>query len=90
MAAVDVAAAVARIAVGPPVNGVVEVAGPDQFLLDELIRGRLKASGDPREVIADPRASYYGIQPGMRTLLPGDGAGIAETHLTDWAAQAAS
>ncbi len=63
MAAEDVASAVARVSVGPPVNGVVEVAGPDQFRLDELIRRGLSARQDPREVIADPQARYYGAEP---------------------------
>ncbi|HEX5165525.1 MAG TPA: SDR family oxidoreductase [Thermomicrobiales bacterium] len=89
MAAEDVASAVGRVAVGAPANGIVEVAGPDRFLLDELIRGRLSASGDPRMVITDPNASYYGINPGLRVLLPGDGAQIAETHYADWLKQSA-
>jgi uncharacterized protein YbjT (DUF2867 family) len=90
MAAVDVAAAVGRVAVGPPVNGIVEVAGPEQFRLDELIRRQLQARNDPREVIADPQAQYYGISPGERTLLPGDDATLAETRLEDWAKQPAA
>jgi uncharacterized protein YbjT (DUF2867 family) len=84
MAAEDVARAVGSIAVGPPVNGIVEIAGPDQFLLDKLIREDLRKFGDPREVIADPNARYYGIQPGMRTLLPDDGVNMTETHFADW------
>jgi uncharacterized protein YbjT (DUF2867 family) len=85
MAGDDVASAVARVAVGPPVNGIVEVAGPEQFRLDELIRGVLKAAGDPREVVTDPHAQYFGINPSERTLLPGDDARIAETRFEDWA-----
>ena len=84
MAADDVASEVARVAVGPPLNGIVEVAGPGEFRLDELIRGRLKANDDPREVITDPNAQYFGITPGERTLLPDAGARIAETRLEDW------
>ena len=84
MAADDVASAVARVAIGPPLNGIVEVAGPEQFRLDELVRRVLKAAGDPREVITDPQAQYYGINPGERTLLPGDDARIAETRFEDW------
>jgi uncharacterized protein YbjT (DUF2867 family) len=87
MAADDVAGALARTCVGAPVDGIVEVAGPDQFRLDELIRGRLRAAGDTREVIADPRAAYFGITPGERTLLPGDDAHIAETSYEDWLSQ---
>ena len=58
MAADDVASAVGRIAVGAPVNGIIEVAGPEQFHLDELIRRGLAARKDPREVIADPESRY--------------------------------
>lgn len=84
IAADDVASSVGQISVGSAANGIVEIAGPDQFLLDELIRGRLSADGDPREVITDPSAGYYGVVPGMRTLLPGDNARIARTHFADW------
>jgi uncharacterized protein YbjT (DUF2867 family) len=84
IAADDVASALARIAVAPPLNGVVEIAGPDEFHLDELLRGLLKARDDPRRVITDPHARYFGIATGERTLLPGDDAQIANTHLDDW------
>jgi uncharacterized protein YbjT (DUF2867 family) len=87
MAADDVASALGLVSVGSPVNGIVEIAGPDQFRLDELIRERLSAIGDPREVIADPDASYFGITPGERTLLAGDDARIAETRYEDWLSQ---
>jgi uncharacterized protein YbjT (DUF2867 family) len=84
IAAEDVAAAVARVAVAAPLNGMVEVAGPERFRLDELIRGVLEARRDPREVVTDPQARYYGINPGERTLLPGDGALLAEARFQDW------
>jgi uncharacterized protein YbjT (DUF2867 family) len=87
MAADDVASALGRIAVGSPVNGIVEIAGPDRFLLDELIRGRLSATGDPRQVITDPGAAYFGIMPGERTLLPGGDAHIADARFEDWRKQ---
>jgi uncharacterized protein YbjT (DUF2867 family) len=90
MAADDVAEAVAEVAVGPPVNGIVEVAGPEQFRLDELIRERLKATNDPREVVTDPQARYFGIAPRERTLLPGAHARIAETRLQVWSNQPAT
>jgi uncharacterized protein YbjT (DUF2867 family) len=90
MAARDVASGVARVAVGPPRNGIVEIAGPEQFPLDELVRSVLKATGDPREVITDPQARYFGINPGERTLLPGDDARIAETRFEDWSKRAAT
>ena len=84
IAADDVASAVARVAVGPPLNDTVEVAGPEQFRLDELIRRALKARSDAREVITDPDAPYYGIAVGERTLLPGDDAQIGDARLDDW------
>lgn len=87
MSADDVASAVARIAEGAPVNGVVEVAGPDQFQLDGLIRLGLAAKGDAREVITDPEARYFGAKLRERTLLPGTGATLASTHFEDWIAQ---
>lgn len=89
MAADDVAKAVGRVAVGTPVNGVVEVAGPEQFRLDELVRETLSASQDPREVAADSRARYFGAILGTRTLVPGDGARLGEIHFHDWFGQPA-
>jgi len=88
MAAEDVASAVGRISVGSPVNGIVEVAGPQQFRLDELIRGFLRERRDPREVITDPHARYFGVELEERTLLPGDAARLAETRFDDWLSQA--
>ena len=84
MAADDVASAVGRIAVGTPVNGTVEVAGPEQFRLDELIRQGLSARNDPREVIADPHARYFGAELSERTLVPGDAARLGKTRFEDW------
>ena len=74
MAADDVAKAVGKIAVGAPVNGIVEVAGPEQFRLDELIRKGLSARQDPREVVVDPHARYFGAELGERSLIPADDA----------------
>ena len=88
MAADDVASAVGRVAVGPPINGVVEVAGPEQFRLDGLIRLGLAARGDAREVIGDPEARYFGAELRERTLLPGDGATLFSTRFEDWITQA--
>jgi uncharacterized protein YbjT (DUF2867 family) len=88
MAAEDVANAVGRVSVGSPVNGIVEVAGPQQFRLDELIRRVLRERGDPREVITDPHARYFDAELGERTLVPGDGARLAETRFDDWLSQA--
>ncbi len=87
MAAEDVAGAVARIALGAPVNGVVEIAGPQKFRLDELVRRWLKERHDPREVITDSHARVYGIELGERILLPGDDARLGETRFDDWLSQ---
>jgi uncharacterized protein YbjT (DUF2867 family) len=89
MAAEDVASAVGRVSVGSPVNGIVEVAGPQQFRLDELIRRDLSARHDPREVITDPHARYFGAELGERTLVPGEDAGLAKTRFEDWLSQSA-
>ncbi|MFE1512586.1 SDR family oxidoreductase [Streptomyces sp. NPDC058726] len=83
----DVAAAVGRTAVGPPVDGVVEVAGPEVFRLDELIRDTLAAQNDSRTVVTDPGAPYSGAPLEENTLLPGPGAHLAETRYTDWLAR---
>jgi uncharacterized protein YbjT (DUF2867 family) len=88
MAAEDVASAVGKISVGSPVNGIVEVAGPQQFRLDELIRRFLRDRRDPREVITDPHARYSGAELDERTLVPGDDATLAETRFDDWLSQA--
>jgi uncharacterized protein YbjT (DUF2867 family) len=87
MAAEDVASGVGRVAVGAPLNGMVEIAGPEQFRLDELIRGVLTKRHDPREVVTDPQARYFGINPSERALLPGADARLAETRFSDWLEQ---
>jgi uncharacterized protein YbjT (DUF2867 family) len=84
MAADDVASAVGRVSVGAPLNAMVEVAGPEQFRLDELIRGVLTTRNDPREVVTDPQARYFGINPREDALLPGPEARLAETRFSDW------
>jgi uncharacterized protein YbjT (DUF2867 family) len=84
MAADDVAKAVGKIAVGAPLNGTIEVAGPQQFHFDELIRQGLGARHDPRDVVVDPHARYFGAELGERSLIPGDGARLGEIHLEEW------
>ncbi len=84
LAADDVARIVTNVAIGSPLNGTVEVAGPERFRFDELIRQGLAASKDPREVIADPNARYFGAELSERSLVPGDGALLAETRFEDW------
>jgi uncharacterized protein YbjT (DUF2867 family) len=87
MASDDVAAAVGRAAVGSPVNGVVEVAGPEVFQLDEFIRMGLAATDDPRTVVTDPHAGYWGAELQESTLLPGPGARIGEVAFANWLAR---
>lgn len=84
IAAEDVAAAVERVAVGAPLNSTVEVAGPEKFRLDELIREALSARHDPREVVADPHALYYGAALSEKTLVPGDDARLGEIRFKEW------
>jgi uncharacterized protein YbjT (DUF2867 family)/nitrite reductase/ring-hydroxylating ferredoxin subunit len=86
----DVASAIGRIAVGAPVNGTVEVGGPEQFRLYEFVQRGLAAHKDPREVVADPHARYYGVELSERTLIPGDGARIGETSFEDWLSRSTS
>jgi len=90
MAADDVATAVARIAVGPPVNGIVEIGWPEQFRIDELVRRRLATLKDPREVIADPNALYSGARITEKTLVPGKNARLGETRFETWLTQPAA
>ncbi|HEV2616391.1 MAG TPA: SDR family oxidoreductase [Candidatus Acidoferrales bacterium] len=87
MAADDVASAVGRIATGSPVNGAVEVGGPEKFRLDELVRQGLAAWKDPREVVADPHGYYYGIEVKERTLVPEGDAELSKMRFEDWLAQ---
>jgi uncharacterized protein YbjT (DUF2867 family) len=87
VAADDVAKATGRVSVGSPVNGIVEVAGPEQSQLDAFVRRALRAWNDPREVVIDPQARYFGAVLGERTLVPGDGAILGETRFDDWLSQ---
>ena len=89
MAADDVAKAVARIAVGAPQNRTVDVAGPQQFRFDELIRRGLAARNDKRTVVADPHARYFGAELGERSLIPSGEARLGEIRLDDWLSQPA-
>jgi len=89
MAADDVAKAVARVAVAAPVNGTVEVAGPQQFRFDELIRQGLGAGNDPREVVVDPHARYFGAELGERSLIPAGNARLGEIRFQEWLSQPA-
>jgi uncharacterized protein YbjT (DUF2867 family) len=85
IAAEDVAGVVCEVALGPPLNSTVEVAGSEEFRLDELIQRALRAWNDPHKVISDSHASYFGAELDARTLLPDDGhARLAETRLEEW------
>jgi uncharacterized protein YbjT (DUF2867 family) len=90
MAADDVASGVARVAVGEPVNGIIEIAGPEPFRVDELVRRRLASLKDPREVIADPNATYDGAKVSEKTLLPGNNARLGKIRFETWVNQPAA
>lgn len=87
MAADDVAAGVAQVVSGQPVKGMLEIGGPEQFRLDEFVRKGLAANKDPREVVTDPQARYYGIAVRERTLVPEDNAKLGKTRFEDWLVQ---
>jgi uncharacterized protein YbjT (DUF2867 family) len=89
-AADDVAAALADVAVSPPVNGIVELAGPETFRFDELVRRVLLAENDPRRVTSDSRARYFGAKLDEHSLTPGDNPRIAPTLLENWLSQSAA
>jgi len=86
----DVAAALAEVAVSEPVNGIVELAGPEQFRLDELARRVLSAKHDPRPVTADVHARYFGTELEDHSLTPVGNARIAPTRFEDWLSQSMS
>jgi uncharacterized protein YbjT (DUF2867 family) len=86
----DVAAALADVAVHEPVNGIVELAGPEQFRLDELARRVLRAKNDPRPVTADVHARYFGAELDDHSLTPGSNARIAPTRFEEWLSQSAA
>jgi uncharacterized protein YbjT (DUF2867 family) len=90
MAADDVASAVGRVALGPPANGTVEIGGPEEFRLDELVRKQLAALKDSREVIADPEARYAGAKLSLKTLVPEKTARLGETRFETWLTQSAA
>jgi uncharacterized protein YbjT (DUF2867 family) len=87
MAGDDVAAAVGRTAVGAPVNGRIEIAGPDRYRMDEFFRQALAGMGDTREVVTDPHARYFGSELEELSLVPLGEAALGEIHYRDWAAR---
>ncbi len=84
IAAEDVAATLADVAVGEPINGTVEIAGPEQFRQDELVRQFLGATGDARKVIKDVHARYYGLEVNDQSLVPGHNPRLGSTHFAEW------
>jgi uncharacterized protein YbjT (DUF2867 family) len=90
MAGVDVAEGVAIAAVNEPVNGIVEIGGPETFSLPDAIRIALTAREDTRTVVADPAARYWGIELEERTLVPGSGANLFDTRFEEWILEAAA
>lgn len=90
MAAADVAGAVCKVAEGAPLNGVVEVEGPQQFRFDEFVRRALDAYHDQRRVVADPHARYFGTELDERSLVPGADARHGAVRFEDWLTQASA
>jgi len=84
MAADDVASAVAKVAMESPLNGTIEIAGPEKFRFDEFVRRGLSARNDPREVVLDPHAQYFGAELKERTLVPAGEAQLGPTYFNDW------
>ena len=84
MAADDVAVAIAEVALDKPVNGLIEVAGPDQIRQDELARQYLSATSDPRKVVTDDKPFYYGIEVNDQSLVPGPNPRLGKVHFKDW------
>jgi uncharacterized protein YbjT (DUF2867 family) len=80
----DVAAFVTETTLAPAANGVLEIGGPEPIALDELARRALTHDGDPRTVIADPDARYYGAKIQERSLTPGPDARLGSIHFDDW------
>jgi uncharacterized protein YbjT (DUF2867 family) len=80
----DVAAALADVAVAEPLNGTVELAGPEPIRMDELVRRFLSANRDARKVTTDVHAGYFGIAVNDQSLTPGDNPRIGSTRFEDW------
>jgi uncharacterized protein YbjT (DUF2867 family) len=84
IASEDVAAALAAVAIAAPLDGMVEIAGPESIRMDDLVRRFLVASGDPRQVVTDPQARYYGLAVNDQSLTPGEGPRLGPTRFDDW------
>ena len=83
----DVAAVLAEVAVAAPVNGMIEVAGPESLPLNQLVGQFLAANKDPRKVVPDPKARYYGIELNDQSLRPGANPRLGATRFADWLAR---
>ena len=86
----DVAAALADVAINAPVNGMIELAGPEQIRQDELVRRFLTAKQDARQVVTDVHARYYGVELNDQSLTPGDNPRIGPTRFEDWLSRSVS
>jgi uncharacterized protein YbjT (DUF2867 family) len=84
MAADDVAAGLADVAVGAPLNGTIELAGPEKMSIAEFVGRYLAASGDKRKVVADPQALYYGAKMGSLGIAPGPNPRLGPTRFEEW------
>jgi len=80
----DVAAALADVAIGEPLNGMVEVAGPEAIRMDDLVQRFLNATQDSRQVIPDPQAPYFGTPVNDQSLTPGENPRLGPTRFADW------
>ena len=87
IAAEDVAAAVAEAVLAEPLNGTVDLAGPESIRQDDLVRQFLNATGNTRSVVTDPKALYYGVAVDDRSLTPNDNPRLGRTRFADWLAQ---
>src|SRR5204862_972139 len=86
----DVAAAVADVALGEPMNSMIEIAGPDQIRQDELVRQFLSATGDARNVVTDANAGYYGIEANDQSLVPAQNPRLGSMHFPEWLSRTAT
>ena len=84
IAADDVAAVMADVALAAPLNGTFDLAGPEPIRQDELVRQFLTATGDARKVITDASALYYGINVNDQSLTPGENPRLGTTRFSDW------
>src|SRR5438445_395076 len=84
---IDVSTVLCSVSVGAPLNGTIEIAGPEQFRAHELARRRLMARHDSRKVVPDPRARFFGAEVDERSLLPGSDARLAQTRFEAWLAR---